>query len=172
MFKERLEQKLGVVEVTTTKVSGNIDEKGKMLAIEDEVPAPDPIIDQEPFLKALKAMSGKSLEGVPLFSGKMEAESVMEWIEGMENHFECEGVTEAQKVKVAKSRMRGVVVTWWKFIQNEREREGKIPISTWKGMVSKIRETYLPEDYEVQLHRKRQNLRQKELDVSTHTKEF
>lgn len=67
-------------------------------------------------------MSGKYLEGVPLFSGKMEVELVMEWIEGMKNHFECDGVTEAQKAKVAKSRMRGVAITWWKFIQNERER--------------------------------------------------
>lgn len=110
---EQLEQKLGVAEVKIVEVSGKIDEKGKMLAIEDKVPVRDPVIDQEPFLKALKEMSGKSLEGVPLFSGKMEVELVMEWIEGIENHFECEGVTEAQKVKVAKSRMRGATITKW-----------------------------------------------------------
>lgn len=73
----------------------------------------------------------------------------------MENHFECDGVTEAQKVRVAKSRLRGCALTWWKFIQTEREKECKKPISTCKGMVSKIREAYMPNDYEIQLHKNR-----------------
>ena len=83
----------------------------------------------------------------------------MEWIEGMENYFECEGVTEAPKVKVEKERLRGPSLTWWKFIQEEREKEGKKPISNWKDMVAKFKEKYLLEDYEIQLHKKRQNLK-------------
>lgn len=75
-------------------------------------------------------------------------------------------------MKVAKSRLRGAALTWGKFIQDEREKEGKKPIATWKGMLSKIRETYIPKDYEIQLHRKRQNLRQNELNVSSYTEEF
>lgn len=75
-------------------------------------------------------------------------------------------------MKVAKSKLRGATLTWWKFIQDECEKEGKRPIATWKGMLSKIREAYILEDYEIQLHRRRQNLRQKELDVSTYTEEF
>ena len=39
-------------------------------------------------------------------------------------------------------------------------------------MVSKIKENYLPEDYEIQLHRKRQSLRQKDLDVAAYIEEF
>lgn len=39
-------------------------------------------------------------------------------------------------------------------------------------MLVKIKEVYLPDDYEVQIHRKRQNLRQKELDVSGYMEEF
>lgn len=56
---------------------------------------------------------------------------------------------------MAKSRLRGYALTWCKFIQTEREKEGKQPISTWKGMVSKVREAYMPDDYEIQLHKKR-----------------
>lgn len=97
-------------------MSDKVDDKGKLVAIEDEIPIPDPFLEQEPFLKTLKALSGKTLEGVALFSGKMDPDSVMEWIEGLENHFECEGVIEAQKVKVDKSRLRGAALTWWKFI--------------------------------------------------------
>jgi hypothetical protein len=66
------------------------------VAEEDIVLEPDPILQQEPFLKAIKALGGKGLEGVPHFSGKMDIDAVMDWLEGMENHFECEAILEAQ----------------------------------------------------------------------------
>lgn len=46
----------------------------------------------------------------------------------MENDFECEGVSEAQKVKFYKSRLRGSTLTWWKYVQDERISMGKTPI--------------------------------------------
>ena len=52
------------------------------------------------------------MEGVPLFSGKMDIDVLMDRIDGMENHFECEGVSEAQTIKVEKSRLRGLTLTW------------------------------------------------------------
>ena len=112
------------------------------------------------------------MEGTPLFSGKMYLDLIMEWIEGMENHFECYGTSNVQKFKVEKSRLRGNALTWWKFVQIERENEGKNPIVTWKGMVAKIKQAYIPEDYEIQLHRRRQNLRKKDMDVHSYTEEF
>ena len=57
---------------------------------------------EEPFLKYLKALNGKVLEGIPIFIGKMDAEEVIEWIEGIENHFESDDITDAQKVKIRK----------------------------------------------------------------------
>ena len=39
-------------------------------------------------------------------------------------------------------------------------------------MVRLLRKTYFPKDYEVQFHKKRMNLRHKEMDISTHTNEF
>ena len=172
---EAMKDKLDEVVETAGKMKEKLEineEKGKEENEEDYVPEPDPPLQEEPFIKAIKALGGKSLEGIPLFTGKMNSELVMEWIEGMENHFECEGVSEAQKVKVAKARLRGPALTWWKFIQEEREREGKKPITNWKAMVAKIRDNYLPEDYEIQLHKKRQSLKQKDLDVASYTEEF
>ena len=57
-------------------------------------------------------------------------------------------------------------------MQTKTEKDGKGPIVMWKGMVNKVKQTYLLDDYEVQLHRRRQNLRQKDLDVQAYTKEF
>lgn len=70
---------------------------------------------------------------------------------------------------MAKSRLRGKALTWWKFMQEERESEGKKPIANWKAMVAKIKETYLPVDCEIQLHKKRHNPKQKDFDVASYT---
>ena len=39
-------------------------------------------------------------------------------------------------------------------------------------MVSMVKENYLLKDYEVKLHQKRPNLKQRDMDISTYTKEF
>lgn len=149
---EALRDKLGEVEEKVELMRNKLKEdegKGKEVAEEDKIPKKKLVLVEEPFLRAFKAMSGKSLEWIPLFNGKMEFDLVMEWIEGMENYFQYEGISEAQRVKVAKSRLRGVSLTWWNFVQDERVKEGKKPITKWKGMVAKMREAYLPDDYEV-----------------------
>ena len=46
----------------------------------------------------------------------------------------------AQKVKVAKAQMRGPSLTWWKFVQAEREKKGKIPIASWNGIVANVKD--------------------------------
>ena len=37
-------------------------------------------------------------------------------VKGIENDFECDGITEAQKMSIEKSRLRGFALTWWKSI--------------------------------------------------------
>ena len=119
LLEETLELMRKRLDEVAGKVTGEAESssKGEVVAEEDVIPKLDPPIQEEPFLKSNKALSGKELEGVPVFTGKMDTELVMEWIEGMENHFDCEGVTKAQKVKVAQSRLRGAALTWWKFLQ-------------------------------------------------------
>ena len=106
--------------------------------------------------EAIKALNQKDLEGGPIFSGKLDTDHVLEWLECMENYFESENVREAQKVKVKKERMRGETLTWWKSTQDEKVKEGKKKTyANWKIMVSQIQQTYLPEDFEVKLNTKR-----------------
>ena len=92
---------------------GETSDKGKGMFDKEEIILElDPPLNEEPFQKSIKALCGKCLEGIPLFSGNMETKLVMEWIEGIENHFEYEGVTKSQKVKVAKSRLILLALTW------------------------------------------------------------
>ena len=62
-------------------------------------------------------------------------------------------------MRVDKARLRGKNLTWWKFIQEERENMDKKLIANYKAMVTKIKEQYLPKDYAIQLHKKRKNLK-------------
>ena len=57
-------------------------------------------------------------------------------------------------------------------MQEERESEVMKPIANWKSIVSKVKEKYLLEDYEIQLHKQRQNLKQRDKDVAMHIDEF
>lgn len=102
----------------------------------------------------------------------MDVDAIVDWIEALNNHFECENIAEKNKVKIAKSKLKGPTLTWWNFTQGEKVKEGKNMITSWERMCAKVRETYLLEDYEIQLHQRRQSLRLKELDVTAYTKEF
>ena len=62
----------------TDKVKEKLDikddkdkDKGKAIHGDDVIAQIDPLVVEEPFLKTIKDLSGKALEGVPLFSGKM-----------------------------------------------------------------------------------------------------
>lgn len=83
LMKEKLielESKLAEIETKADEVLVKVEGaegKGKEVSKVDKVSELDTVLEQEPFLKALKALSGKSLEGLPLFTGKMEAEVVL-----------------------------------------------------------------------------------------------
>lgn len=73
-MKTKLEE---VVDATKRKEEEE-NEKGKEVTEEDVVPKPNPVLNEELVLKAIKALGGKDLEGVPLFSGKMDIDVVMD----------------------------------------------------------------------------------------------
>lgn len=96
-----MEKFLGEVQDKADKVKEKIEQKEeveareKKLELEEEAPTPDLFLPKEPFLKALKTLSSKALEGVPLFSRQMDPDLVVDWIDSIENHFECDGIPEA-----------------------------------------------------------------------------
>ena len=68
--------------------------------------------------------------------------------------------------------MRGAALNWWNFLQHERVENKKNPITSWKKMEVEVRNKFVPKGFEVTLHQKLQNLKQKDLDVSTYIEEF
>ena len=95
----------------------------------------------------------------------MDDEELIDWFCAMENFFECEGIEEKEKVKIAKSRLKGHTFLWWDCIQADRWKNGKPKITSWYTMVEKMKAKFLPKHYRVQLYKKMRDFKHKELDV-------
>ena len=96
---------------------------------------------------------------LPTYNGKMDPNATMGWVHVLTSFLDCEDISENQRVKIAKSRLKGSTLTWWNFIKDDRVNNEKNLVTTWKKRVNLLRETYVPKDYEVQLHKKRMILR-------------
>ena len=75
-------------------------------------------------------------------------------------------------VKHSVTRLKGHAVLWWDELQAERRRNGKQKIKSWDRMVSKLKAKFIPKDYQINLFRRFQNLRQKSLSVKEYIEEF
>ena len=128
-------------------------------------------LEQRPLLQALERVGAKGGD-IPMFYGKLNPDECLDWIEALDNHFECDCIPPSQRVKIAKAKLKGPALTWWNFVQNERLEEGKEHISTWKRMKAEVKKQFVPDDYEVLINQRLQNLKQRDMDVSGYTQEF
>ena len=68
--------------------------------------------------------------------------------------------------------MKGHAKIWWQEVQLERNRRGKEKITKWDRMVDKLKKQFIPVDYELDLFRKMQGLKQVGKSVQDYTEEF
>ena len=68
--------------------------------------------------------------------------------------------------------IKGHATLWWDELQAERRSNGKHKIKNWDRMVAKLKDKFMPKDYQIKLFRKLKNLRQKGMTVKEYTKEF
>ena len=72
-------------------------------------------LDQRLLVKTLKSMERRSLDAkfdLPTYDGKMDPDAAMDWVNAVTSFFECKTIPENQKVKIAKSRLRGFALVW------------------------------------------------------------
>ncbi|XP_059075302.1 uncharacterized protein LOC131875246 [Cryptomeria japonica] len=123
-------------------------------------------------LKAVKSGDSKTRTNLPMYEGKMDDEILLDWFSALENYFDCEDVEDKYKVKIAMSRMKGHALLWWDNLQADRGKKGLPKITSWPRMMDKMKDKFLPDDYKVQLYKKMQGPKQKDMDVQKYTKEF
>lgn len=90
----------------------------------------------------------------------------------MNCNFECKDVPDEEKVKIDKTKLKGHALVWWDYEQAKRRRKCKFKIISWDRMVAKLKGRFLPSDYAIQMSKKLQDLKQREMDVKTYTNKF
>jgi hypothetical protein len=90
----------------------------------------------------------------------------------MDKHFNYEYVDEEKKVKQVVTRLKGHGTLEWDELQAERRSKGKQRIKSWDRMVAKMKAKFIPKDYQFNLFRKLQKLREKGMTVKEYTEEF
>jgi hypothetical protein len=82
-------------------------------------------------------------------------------ISSLDKYFDYEEIDDEKKVKHAVTRLKGHAALWWDELQADKRRKGKSKIKSWDRMVAKLKDKFIPKDYQLNLFRKLQNLRHK-----------
>jgi hypothetical protein len=135
-----------------------------------EIPMEDAA--NERLMNAIARMSSKTKMDIPTYEGNMDAEELLDWIRALDTYFDYEDIEEDKKVKHAVTKLKGHVALWWDELQADRRWKGKQKIKSWDRMVAKMKETFIPRDYQITLFRRMQNLRKKLMTVKEYTEEF
>ena len=101
------------------------------------------------------------------FSGTLNPEDLIDWIGELEDYFELEEINDQLIVRFAQTKLSGHATLWWKEFQLDREEEGELKITKWRLMVTKLKAKFMLANYELDLFKRFQNLKQKD-----YTKEF
>ncbi|RVW40465.1 hypothetical protein CK203_092335 [Vitis vinifera] len=78
----------------------------------------------------------------------------------MEDYFDWYAMPENRKVRFVKAKLKGAARLWWHNIENQAHRTGQPPIDTWDEMKLKMKEHFLPTDYEQLMYTKLFSLKQ------------
>jgi hypothetical protein len=109
---------------------------------------------------------------VSMYEGNLDAEELLDWIRSMDKYFDYEDVNGEKRVRHIVTRLKGHATLWWDELQAERRSRGKQKIKNLDRMVAKLKAKFMPKDYQINLFRKLQNLRQKGMTVKEYTEEF
>eukprot|EP00253_Pinus_taeda_P030856 PITA_30856 len=142
---------------------------------EETVAAAEASDEEAPELRLLRSIllaSSKPKTEISNYDGSLSADILVDWISELDKYFENEEIREDKKVKFAATKLKGHALLWWDNVQADRKRLNKLPIRTWARMVAKLKGRFLPKDYQVELCRRVQNLRQKGMTVKEYTEEF
>ena len=100
-----------------------------------------------------------------MYEGNLNVEELMDQINGLNKYFDFEEMEDKKRVRYVATRMKGHATIWWDELQIHRERRGKSQINSWDKMLRKIKSQFMPKDYQFNLIRQLQNLRQKAMAV-------
>jgi hypothetical protein len=123
-------------------------------------------------LKEIVKLGARAKIEIPMYEGNLDTEEFLDWIRAMNKYFDYEDVEEEKKVRHAITRLKGHATLWWDELQADKRSKGKQKIKSWDQMLAKLKEKFMPKDYQINLFRRIQNLRKRGLTMKEYTKEF
>jgi hypothetical protein len=137
----------------------------------EETVATEDAVDERLF-RVVARIGARAKMDIPVYEGNLDVEELLDWIRALDKYFDYEDVEEDKKVKHVVTRLKGHATLWWDELQADRRCKGKQKINSWDRMVAKMKEKFIPKDYQITLFRRMQNLRQKLMSVKEYTEEF
>ena len=86
---------------------------------------------------------------LPEFTGSLQAEGFINWLNELERIFEYKKVSDRDKVKLVAIKPKGRASAWWEQLKRSRERQGKAKITNWEKMKKKMKSHFLPFSYAI-----------------------
>jgi hypothetical protein len=109
---------------------------------------------EERLLKAIVKLGAREKIEIPMYEGNLDVEELLDWIRAMEKYFDYEEVDDEKRVKHVVTRLKGHTTLWWDELQADRRSKGKQKIKNWDRMVAKLKDKFIPKDYQINLFRK------------------
>jgi hypothetical protein len=156
-LQARLEE-MEVAQRCTTNVGDLSDSEDEAQAEQQgEVAAED--VANERLIKAIAQMSSKTKMDIPAYEGSLDAEELLDWIRSLDTYFDYEDIEEDKKVRHVVTKLKGHATLLWDELQADGCCKGKQKIKSWDRMIAKMKEKFIPRDYQITPFRRMQNLR-------------
>ncbi|KAG2667313.1 hypothetical protein I3760_15G108400 [Carya illinoinensis] len=106
---------------------------------------------------------------VPDFYGKLEPNAFEDWLTAIKDYFDWFAVSGDQKVCYVWMKLKGQARAWWESVEEQLRHTRRPAISNWGKMKERLKEKYLPIDYEQMMFEEMLQLRQGSLSVDQFT---
>jgi hypothetical protein len=106
------------------------------------------------------------------FLGGLQPEEFLDWVAIVEEILNFKGVPEDRRVSLVATKFQGRAAAWWQQLKQTRVQQGKLKITSWEKLLTKMRPTFLPHNYLRTMYQRLQNWSQGSKFVDEYTEEF
>ncbi|XP_010687064.1 uncharacterized protein LOC104901213 [Beta vulgaris subsp. vulgaris] len=106
------------------------------------------------------------------YTGEGNPEDLLEWIRQLEKVSDYRGFDDKKKFKVAAIRLTKYAGIWLEGLHAQRAKKGKTKMFSWEKLKGKLKDKFLPDDYEQKQFIRLTSISQNNLSVHEYTMEF